>query len=433
MRTRAAVVALAVAIAVGGGPALPAAATHPCARSSDGTAYDAFWTADHDACGGGLPPAQPGDVTVTNADDGGTVTVPRGSHLRVALDATPGQPVWSEVAATSQLHRGYLDVQRPRSSAVFDADQATDGAVVTASGPATWSVTVVVPSGQGTASPEPCQTQRVPAAYDGATVLTEADDGRTVQVDQGDAVGVFFVGCGSGFDLQPATATGPLQRYRVRAHNPGGASAVFSANATGTATLTATSDAGCLHSAPACAAAQRQWQVTVQVVESCRLAGPAVVPAGSDAQLTGRFRPGSTVQVWFRPYGGATFTARRTLTADASGGVFTSYRALTDQRWYATSGGCTSPPGLTRVTPSVDGPATASRGAVVPIVVRGPAGAAVTVWFAGVSGGFAPRRTGRLDAAGVFRTSYLADVEHRYYAVTGPDRRTTTTVLTRVR
>lgn len=425
MRTRAAFVVLAAVVGLTAAGTSPASATHPCSQS--GT--DPSFTSDHDACGGGLPAAQSGDVTVTNADNGKTITVPLGNRLRVALDAAYDQPVWSDIDAT--LHRSYLDVQRPRSSAVFEALQTTDGTQVTATGATPWSVTVVVPSGQASTSPsEPCQTQVVPAAGNGVVVLSDADNGRTVQVNRGDAVAVFFPGCQGGFDFQPATATAPLQRYRARGRNPGGASAVFSAMATGTSMVTAVSDAACFHSSPACLAAQRNWQVTVQVVEACTLTGPASVPAGSDAWLYGRFAPGATVQVWFRPYGGTTFIARRTLTADSFGTVATSYRAVVDQRWYATSGGCTSPPGLTRAMPSIQGPATVRRGDVVPLVVRGPAGAAVQIWFASNGSAFAVRRTGHLDAAGVFRSSYAAAAEQRYYAVTGPDRRTTTTAST---
>ena len=427
MRIRAALVVLAAVVGLTAVTAAPASATHPCPQS--GT--DPSFTSDHDCAGGGLPPAQPGDVTVTNADNGKTVTVPLGNRLRVSLEATSEQPVWSDIDAT--LHRSYLDVQRPRSSAVFEALQTTDGTQVSATGATPWSVTVVVPSGQASTSPsEPCQTQTVPAAYDGVVVLSEADNGRTVQVQRGDAVAVFFPGCQGGFDFQPATATMPLKRYRARGHNPGGASAVFSAMTTGTSTVTAVSDAACFHASPACLAAQRNWQVTVQVVEACTLTGPASVPAGSDAWLYGRFAPGATVQVWFRPYGGTAFTARRVLTADSVGTVATSYRAVVDQRWYATSGGCTSAPGLTQVTPSLQSPTTVRRGDVVPIAVRGPAGAAVQVWFASNGSAFAVRRTGHLDAAGVFRTSYVATTDQRYYAVTGPDRRTTTTASTTI-
>jgi hypothetical protein len=275
--------------------------------------------------------------------------------------------------------------------------------------------------------------QRVWGSSDHAVALTEADNGRTIQVNRGDAVGVFFPGC-HGFDYRPAVSTAPLHRYRAHGSNPGGAAAVFSTPTTGTATITSTTDGSCFHASPACAAPQQQWQVTVQVVEPCSLDGLASVRAGSETQLVGRFRPAATVQIWFRPYGGTTFTVRRTLTADGDGWVYTSFRSVVDQRWYATSDqGCTSTPGLTQVTPYITGPASVRRGATVPVVVHGPAGATVSAWFQRAGGSYALRRTGRLDANGRYSTSYVGDADYRYYAVTGPDRRTTTAVLTTAR
>ncbi len=373
---------------------------------------------------------QPGDVPVTLADNGAIVTVPLGRRLVVTLDAGYSGPVWSEIDAGPALHRALLDVQRPRSSAAFTASRPTSGEQVTATGPSPWSVTVVVPDGAGTADPATCSPRTIPTAYDRLLVLTDADDGRTVQVDRGDTVAVVFAGCRGGFDLRPAVATGPLSRYRARGSNPGGASAIFATSATGTATISSTTDDPCAHLAMPCLAPQRSWHVTVQVTEPCRLTGPADVPAGTDAFLTGRFTPGATVRVAFRPYGGSAFTTRRTLTADAYGFVQTSYRAVVDQRWYATGDGCTSAAGLTRVTPTVSGPATVRRGASVPVVVRGPAGAAVQMWFRSAGGAYALRRSGRLDAAGTYRTSYVADADQRYYAVTGPDRRVSPPALT---
>jgi hypothetical protein len=104
-----------------------------------------------------------------------------------------------------------------------------------------------------------------------------------------------------------------------------------------------------------------------------------------------------------------------------------------DQRWYATTDqSCTTTPGLTQVRPYVVGPASVRRGATVPVVVHGPAGAGVGVWFKRAGGDYTLRRTGRLDGYGVYRTSYVGDADQRYYAVTGPDRRTTSAVLTTV-
>ena len=395
-----------------------------------------MWTSDHDGCyGAGLyGPGEPGDVSVTNADAGRTVTVPLGRHLRVQLNDDWSGPLWSDIDSGPDLHRAYLDVQRPASSAIFTALRPTDGETVTATGATTWTVHVVVPS-DPPGSPSPagtCTPSRVPGSYDGAVALTESDNGRTIEVARGDAVGVFFPGC-RGFDFRPAVATGPLVRYRAHGNNPGGASAVFAALADGTGTITSTTDAPCFHASPACAAPQQQWQVTITVVEPCRLSGQPTIQPGSNAQLTGRFKPGATVQVWFRSYGATDFAVRRTLTADTFGNVFADFRTVIDQRWYATSDqGCTTAPGLTQVMPYVTGPAAVHRGATVPVVVRGLAGATVGVWFKRAGGSFSLRRSGRLDSNGTYRTSYVADADYSYYAVTGPNRRTTTQVLTTV-
>jgi hypothetical protein len=415
-----------------------ASAAHPCPQSADGSPpQDPSWTSDHDACtAGGLGPAPAGDVSVTAADAGTTVTVPLGHHLRVALNAGDTSPIWNDIDAGPALHRDYLDVQRPWTSAIFAALQATDGEqVIAAEGPTAWSIRVVVPAQQdpSPAPAETCQPQRVWGSSQRAVALTEADNGRTVQVTRGDVVGVFFPGC-NGFDFRPAVATAPLHRYRAHGHNPGGAAAVFNTPTTGTATITSTTDAPCFHSAPACAAPQQQWQVTVQVVEPCRLDGLANVPAGSQTQLVGRFTPNANVQIWFRPYGGAAFAVRRTMTADGNGDVFTSFRSTVDQRWYATTDqSCTTAAGLTQVSPYVSGPTSVRRGTTVPVAVHGPAGASVGVWFKRAGGQYSLRRTGRLDGNGGFGTSYVADADYAYYAVTGPDRRTTAPQLTTAR
>lgn len=429
-------------------PGGSASATHPCAQRPDGSTYDPAPTSDHDACPGSRPSPSPGDVQLTEADNNRTVTVPRYARVFVDLRAPFGQ-VWSDLSAGRELYRTYLDVQRASSFAVFSALSTTDGTQVTSTtdeqclhaAPAcaqpsqAWSVTVVVSS-----SPPPtsnsdfaCARAARPDASPGVTVLDESSDGSTVTVAPGDAVLVAFASCGSGFDLLPATGGGTLFRYRARGADSGPASAVFRAVRTGTTTLRSTSDAACLHSTPTCAIPNKLWQVTVRVAEPCALTGPAAVAAGATVPLTGRVRPDAAVQVWFRRRGGTDFSVRRVLTADATGSFATSYVGSDDHRWYATSGACTTAAGLTQVLPTLAGPATVSRGASVSLLVTGPAGAVVHVWFHGPGADYALRRTGRLDAAGHYRTSYVASSDQRYYAVTGPDRRRSAAGLTQVR
>lgn len=403
--------------------ATTASASHPCGQSADGSSppYDSNVWSDHDACMS-PPSPQPGDVVLREGDAGATVTVPVGGRLFVQLTAGWTARLWTDITGGSALHRTRFDLQRPSTTAVFVPGRVSDGEqVVATDGPSPWSATVVVAASDPSASPSPATCRRIP--WNGPGTLSDGDDGRTVTVARGDVVVVAFPGC-TGVDYQPATAEGPLRRYRASGGNPGAARSIFSAATTGTATVTAESDAACLHTSPACAMAQRAWRVTVQVVEPCVLTADPTTGAGTDVTMYGRFAPGATVQVWFRPYGGTSFTARRTLTADQGGRVQTSYRALADQRWYATSSqGCTTAVGLTRAVPWIDGPVEVRRGTTVRLVVHGPAGQPVQVWFLRAGQGWVLRRSGRLDAAGVYPTSYLGDVDHRWYAVTGPDHR----------
>jgi hypothetical protein len=437
---------LAVALPpLGGGTA---SATHPCAMAPDGTTYDPDPTADHDACAGPRPAQRPGDVQLGDADSGRTVTVTTGTRVYVDIHP-PSGAIWNDVVGGSVLHRMYVDVQSGVSTGVFEALAPTDGQQITAGSDAAcahsatpcpranqvWSAMVVVqnpgsPSPTPSSDAEPCKTRRAPTPND-FTLLTESSSGSTVRVPAGQPILVNFSGC-SGGDLQPPGVNDLLYRYRVNASNPGGATTVYATDRLGTTTLSSISDAACFHASPACAIAQRGWSVTVEVVPPCQVGGPALVVSGAAVDLTGRVMPNAPVQIWFRQRGQHEFVARRQLAASGDGSFVTSYVANDDYRWYATSGGCTTPAALTQVTPWLTGPAAVARGSVVPITVHGPASASVTLYLRSAAGEFRLTRSGRLDASGTFRTSYVARADERYYAVTGPDRRQTSSVLTRV-
>jgi hypothetical protein len=441
----------------------PAAATHPCASGPSGT-YDPNPSADHDACTGSIRPAPPvgTEVVLTLADSGRTVTLALGQRLRVELQSSGG--LWPDIAADitagSALHRYRFDVLQDRSVAGFTALSPTSGEQVAAMSDASclhsqpacaipqrqWQVTVVVenrPDASPTPSPSCTRTSLPPVPYD-VVVLDEASDSSTVTVKLGQSIDVVFGGCSSDADWAAAKATGPLFRERASANNPGGATSWFRAVAAGTTDISATRDAPCLHEASPCAVDPHTWRVTVQVVDPgrCEMTNAVVsgstttyatgVPAGTTVRLHGHVRPGATVQVWFQPYGARAFEPRRELVADGDGAFETTFRPVVDQRWYATSGQCSTPPGRTTVLPVVTGPRSVGRGSTVPVVVRGPAGQPVALYMHGPGGSYALRRTGRLDASGVWRTSYAAHADQRYYAATGPDRRTSDWVLTRL-
>jgi hypothetical protein len=156
--------------------------------------------------------------------------------------------------------------------------------------------------------------------------------------------------------------------------------------------------------------------------------------AATTALLTGRVAPDADVQIWFRQRGASQFVVRRHLKAGTDGAIATNFLANDDYRWYATTGTCTSRPGLMQVSSWTTGPRYATRGSVVTIEVHGPAGAAVALYMREPGGTFHLARTGSLNQLATFRTSYVARVDERYYAVTGPDGRASTAgVLTQVR
>jgi len=270
----------------------------------------------------------------------------------------------------------------------------------------------------------------------GTVLAEESSDGRTFRVPQGDRLLVVFQGCKGGPDYQPAEGGGPLFRDRAQGRNPGGATSGFLAVSLGTTTVTAVRDAPCLHVPNGCAITAQIWQITVEVVppEPCSITGPTTAVGGSTVKLNGRAGAGAQVRVSFRPYGGEVFVVRRVLTADADGFFSTTYAALVDQRWFASAdGGCTTTAGLTQVTPVVVVPATVTRGSSVSVLVRGFAGQEVRLYALRAGGTYRLVRVGRLDGQAGYRTSYIADVDHRFYALTGPNARRGPAVLVQTR
>lgn len=404
------------------------------------------------------PPGSRADVVVDESDNGRTIALTVGQRLGVLLHPNTADELWADIdsnSGTGGLLRSWLSVDPSISRATFTAMRATESARVEsrtdtacrheapacAVGQRTWFVNVVVTEPTATpsptASPDQCQRRPIPQlAPGGGVLLEESSDGRTITVERGTRIHVVFGGCRAGADYRAPMADDLLFREGAGSDNPGGATAVFLASRSGSGIIWTTTDAPCLHGSPPCAFPAQVWTVSVQVVEPCtppQVTGPAAVGAGGTAALSGTAAPGSVVHLWFRPYGGTEFTVRRSLTTGSDGTYRTTFRPLVDHRWYAAQHpGCQSSPGLTRVVPRVVVSASVRRGERVPLAVLGPAGQAVGLWAYRSGDRFRLVRSGRLDSSGRWSTSFLATVDHRFYASTGPDGRRSPAVLTQV-
>ncbi len=125
----------------------------------------------------------------------------------------------------------------------------------------------------GTAAAGPAKTVTpstvpppTPAPADPAH-LTESDSGQTIHVVVGQQVQVELGGgSGGSYDL-PQSSSAVMRRTSASGGYPTDqpARATFVATAKGTADLTATTDAACLHATPRCEIAQREWMVHVIV------------------------------------------------------------------------------------------------------------------------------------------------------------------------
>ncbi|MBC7375181.1 MAG: N-acetylmuramoyl-L-alanine amidase [Frankiales bacterium] len=153
---------------------------------------------------------------------------------------------------------------------------------------------------------------------------------------------------------------------------------------------------------------------------------------------------GAAVQLWFARRGEQAFTRRREGVLAADGTFRTAYVATADQTYFATSGPRsstrettrvsqaptdTSPPAAPRLGLTV--PPTVDAGTAVPVVVTGPAGAAVALWARRRGATTWTRvRQGAFDAAGRFTTAYAGVDDHQLWAASGasstPDGQTLT-------
>ena len=109
-------------------------------------------------------------------------------------------------------------------------------------------------------SPQPTRT-----ATGGTTTLTDADSGRTISLAIGERLRVQLTT--GTWDPPTSSSAAVVVRSSSSGGYPTGApvDALFSALGSGSAAVTAYSDAACFHSQPACMMPGRQWKVRVVV------------------------------------------------------------------------------------------------------------------------------------------------------------------------
>ena len=164
--------------------------------------------------------------------------------------------------------------------------------------------------------------------------------------------------------------------------------------------------------------------------------GPVTTPAGASVLLTATGPAGAAVSVWFRREGDPSFVQRRAGILDRAGTFTTTYTNDVPHEWFVKSSTVTSNDGETLVGEVPNGldisaPAGVDPGRTVEVVVQGAPAQEVEVWFARRGeGSWTRRRVARLAADGTYRTSFVANDEYRYFAVSG--NRTSKRVLTRI-
>lgn len=371
-------------------------------------------------------------VVVRDADSGRSVVLSPGQLLRVELGAA-GAPWQGLETSTPGLQLTGYDAAVSGLGASFEVlAPAPPQTLVATAGDRRWELVVEVGPGEARA-PRTCAPASPTAGPTGTPaasavpsasatprpglVLGAGSDGGRFRIQADDPVFVGLASCAQPFG--PVVVTGPLQRQQAGSSvSDGSAEANLRPTGAGTATLTAQRDAPCASRAGA--VCPTPWTVVLDVEPApCTLSltGPASVPVGGTADLTGRAEPGESVSVLFRRRGETVFTVRRTLTAGPDGAFSTSFVPVDDHRFSATGSRCSTAPGLVQVLPTAAGPARVARGAQARLEVRAAAGSAVAVLFrrAGTTT-WRTGRTGTADAAGRFRTSIRPDVDHAYYA-----------------
>ena len=157
-----------------------------------------------------------------------------------------------------------------------------------------------------------------------------------------------------------------------------------------------------------------------------QVSGPTTALAGTPVTVTATGRPGTAVSLWLRGEGAPYATLRREGRFDSAGRFTAGYTADRAYTYFARTTTAASAEGSTGFGPVPNGldisaPATVATGRTVTLAVQGRAGAPVALWFAREGERtFTRRREGVLGADGMYRTSFVAGVDHTFFATSGP-------------
>jgi hypothetical protein len=169
---------------------------------------------------------------------------------------------------------------------------------------------------------------------------------------------------------------------------------------------------------------------------SVQVNGPLTALAGTPVTVTATGTRGAAVSLWLRREGDRHFTRRAEGRFDAAGRFSTRYTADRPYTYFARTAGAASAEGGTGLGPVLNeldlaAPAIVPAGRTVTIAVQGTPRAPVAVWFSREGErSFTRRREGVLGADGMYRTSFVAGVDHVFFATSGARssaRRTTHT------
>lgn len=159
------------------------------------------------------------------------------------------------------------------------------------------------------------------------------------------------------------------------------------------------------------------------------VSAPKAVEAGRDVTVDVDGPAGAPVELWFRRRGAETWSRLREGRFDGAGRWSTTYAAVDDHEYWASSAGAGSADTATLAMPVVTGPRSTALGARVQLAGRARPGDSVVVEARRRGTSAFGRTTLTADRFGAFSTSYAADDEYEYRPVAasrvGSLRRTT--------